>query len=433
MAKQQSKVKPPKPSLQDYKQYVPEHFSMVSAQRGHGHSEKAHGSLKDDLELNGYKPVPVKGNYGYDEKAYLVPHKGTERDRRTVEMLGWKHDQESVLHSSSDKHKLVFRQKHGEPKQPEWTGEGGKIGNHKSHYTELPDGKKIQLLVQPPKDVKKSAKWALPIDDLAKAFLHNDGATKTDVVAHNTALAHLPPELMKWGTENLVPMEQDEKGIFELGGHTVKVRKHMADLYSGWLEKDNEINHRFDRATMPELLGQLQSKLEMYGPPKSLEINDETHIEPDGDIGMKPKDFIEEHEKIVPDLKGAGLTEEAKEQAQELGDVKAKLEQLKESMKGPKEDAVEMPVKDIIGAPLVNECIACEQPMSQCSCFSNLPKPRLEFDGKVVRVFFKSESWSTEDQENFCNDFKGYVGKSLLKKTAEKVMAARDDIRKRLK
>jgi hypothetical protein len=151
---------------------LPEHFSLVSSQLSATHDHRRHDSLAGDLKLNGMNPVPIKGNYGYDEHAYLVPHRGTERDRRTVEMLGWKHGQDSVLHSSNDKHKLVFRQKHGQDPRPDWTGEGGVAGEGiKSHYTTLPSGKKFQLLVKPPKDhiEKADAKWAMPLDTLTKS------------------------------------------------------------------------------------------------------------------------------------------------------------------------------------------------------------------------------------------------------------------------
>jgi hypothetical protein len=163
----------PRPHPSAYREHIPElpeHFSLLSAQTGPSHDHKKHVSLKSDLELNGLKPVQVKGNYGHEEAAFLVPHRGTERDRRTVEVLGWKHKQESVLHSSGDKHKLVFRQNQGKEHQPDWTGEGGVAGtNINSHYTQLGDGRKFQLLVRPPRDVKKSVKWSVPAELLKSA------------------------------------------------------------------------------------------------------------------------------------------------------------------------------------------------------------------------------------------------------------------------
>jgi len=44
-----------------------------------------------------------------------------------------------------------------------------------------------------------------------------------------------------------------------------------------------------------------------------------------------------------------------------------------------------------------------------------LPKPRLEFDGKKVSIFFKSE-WSLEDRENFVEDLKRRAGRILKKR-----------------
>jgi hypothetical protein len=401
---QKKKAQQPKPSTQDYREYVPEHFSMVSAQTGPKHDGKKHDSLMRDLKLNGMDPQPIRGNYGYDESAYLVPHRGTERDRRTVEMLAWKHDQDSVIHSSGGNHKLTFRQRHGEPARPDWTGEGLKVGNHKTHYSELPSGKRIQLLVRPPKDqVEKSAKWALPAEEsLQKSFLQNDGATKTDVIAHLLSLATAPEHMKAWGAEHLAPMENDEKGVFELNGHTIKIRKLMPDLYSGWVEKDGQIVHKFERVTMPETLTQLASKLEMHGEPKA---------EPTP-APMEPP----------------------KEPEPDLAQVKEKLEKLR-AMKAAAEDAVEVPKAELVEGMMnpEKECGACENAVEQCSCYTNLPKPHIEIDARSgkVTILFKSE-WSPEDKENFIEDLKNRAGKILLRKNVERAKSVRDQIKKRL-
>ena len=50
---------------------LPDHFSMISAQTSDQHNEDSHNKLKEDLSLNGFKPVGTDGNYGYDEKSYF--------------------------------------------------------------------------------------------------------------------------------------------------------------------------------------------------------------------------------------------------------------------------------------------------------------------------------------------------------------------------
>ena len=132
---------------------LPKSFSFVSAQTGPNHDDFKHRSLKEDLDQHGYKATPVKGNYGYDEQSYMVEHSGEESDTKTLESLAWKHNQNSVLHSKNNEHKLVFRDN-----SPSWEGKGHYHSPEiRQYYTDLPSGHRIALDLSPPKASFKKA------------------------------------------------------------------------------------------------------------------------------------------------------------------------------------------------------------------------------------------------------------------------------------
>jgi len=129
---------------------LPEHFSMISAQTGSDHNKDSHQELKNDLERNGFSPIQTDGEYGYNEKSYMIPHKG-EESHRTLEQIAWKHNQKSIIHSSGLKNRLVFQDG-----SPEWTGEGYVHGPFlKNYFTKLSSGHKFSLIVKEP-GVKKA-------------------------------------------------------------------------------------------------------------------------------------------------------------------------------------------------------------------------------------------------------------------------------------
>jgi len=116
------------------------HFSIVSAGRNPNDPEeskmkpddeffhKRHEQLRDELENKGLSYTEVVGHYGGKESSYLVFHdpeeltaktvksvmvhhkdeKEAKQNRKTVEELGKKFKQDSVLHGSGGKNSLVF-------------------------------------------------------------------------------------------------------------------------------------------------------------------------------------------------------------------------------------------------------------------------------------------------------------------------------------
>lgn len=246
---------------------------------------------------------------------------------------------------------------------------------------------------------------ALPAEtaEVKKAFLQGDGETLTDPKSHDAAKAALNPSLMDWGVKNLVPMAIDHQGEFELGGKVIKVRKVLEDLYSGWVEHENKIIHSFEKITLPLVLSQLQSKLELYGKEEAAVADkpiDQGSVTGPVDISSKIKE----------------LQEKVKEQV-----IAAEI---KETITGKElASGIENPEK---------ECAACERPSDQCVCYTNLPVPRVEVTPKGVNIFFKSE-WNEEDIQNFKYDICRRAGLVLNRRRLENAKVALADIVSKIK
>lgn len=239
---------------------------------------------------------------------------------------------------------------------------------------------------------------------LKKAFTQEDGETLTDPREHKPS--EVPESLMKWGATHLVPMKTDDIKVFKLGDKTIKVRKIMEDLYSGWIEDKYKKIHGFEKLTMPILLTQMQSKLEMYS---------------------KEDEQSNEINTTEEERSGGTVTEIKEESKEDAPDIAAKLKDLKEKVQ---EHTEVIPGKDLELENPETTCPACENPVEECVCYTGLDKPRVEFDGKKLTIFFKS-GWNEEDRINFKNDIMNRAGRILRERLVKRASSVLDDINKR--
>lgn len=438
---------------------LPKNFTMMSAQIGKDHDHQAHSGLIADIHALGlkHKVTEINGKYGYPEKSLMVEHKGRPQDISALDNLARKYKQESVLHSSWEQgsngkgsHKNELRYTDGRPSvfgkgyrvNPEaddYYSDHPKFGRIQMHLdfdskeskksnsqedlvaqTAAPGPKVIsspvaistpQKIDNPPRKKYKKSEKQLPkhsdLNEISKAMLHQDGETMVDTRSHTAASSSLPQSMMNWGASHLVPMKINEVKNINIGNCVIKVTKKSPDLYSGWVEVEANIGHKFERLTMPQLLVQLQSALEAYGkedqifgdPQKTDAESIDDHVIP------KKKKLTEIGQAIYDSLDGSS---EADRQAK----IKEKLDQLRSKV-----NSEIIPSKDLaegIDSPELN-CPACESSAEECSCYEGLSAPRLEFDGKKVTIFFKSD-WSSEDKDNFKEDLKRRAGIILKKR-----------------
>lgn len=298
---------------------------------------------------------------------------------------------------------------------------------------------------------------------LEKAYLHNDQQTKTDLLTHLTSLGTVSKELMEWGADKLVPLEKDAVETIDLFGRTIKVRKLDPDIYSGWIEDSGQKIHGFERVTLPELLAQIQSKLELYNKPEPKPVSDSPSLEekieqlqaairthakelgfeiPDDELDLTDKKKAKRSLKKLRDKVSAAIVKEPtneteQEENREAQTFKEANEDRKKKILFEEVNEIERQVKEIHEhvvaqdprAPIEisskelmpglvrpeTQCQDCEQSVDECLCYVGLPRPRLEFDGKKVTIFFKSE-WDFESRESFIEDLKRRAGRLLRRR-----------------
>lgn len=165
---------------------LPAHYSLISAQLGKEHDQVKHEALANDLKALGFGPIEVQGHYGYPEKSYLVPHEGKIKHHKQIDDLGRKYGQQSVLHSSDGFHELRFTDH-----SPSHIGEGMVEGQHLAdYYTELPDGRRIQL------NVAEQPKAAGPVTAAVEAHQAEVGEKVKKSELEKSECAH--PHLYDW-------------------------------------------------------------------------------------------------------------------------------------------------------------------------------------------------------------------------------------------
>lgn len=255
----------------------------------------------------------------------------------------------------------------------------------------------------------KPSKIMMAKKDLVKAMMHQDGETMVDSRSHAAAAGPVPQIMMDWGSKHLVPMKINDVRHLKVGDYLIKVVKKSPDLYAGWVENDANIGHKFERLTMPQVLLQLRSALELYG--KEDRLQDTVVVHSDHVEEMQP-----ENKKQLTDVGQAisDALDEAKDVSE--ADKQAKIREKLEALRAKVKEEV-IPAKDLaegLEEP-ERECPACESQAEECSCYEGLSRPRLEFDGRKVTIFFKSD-WSPEDKDNFKEDLKRRAGIILRKR-----------------
>lgn len=175
--------------------------------------------------------------------------------------------------------------------------------------------------------------------------------------AHYQALSAVKDHVLKYVTALVSGMKQDEVKNVPIAGKTLTIRKLMNDMYSGKLAEGTDIIHEFDRTTIPQLAGQLQSMLELYDPsslkedkdPKDLLVQKLKPFAEQAEDGMvsqlirmlsvakpKVKEESKDHEKEIEEIirEANKIAEEAKRNAgspdprEEIAELKERVQQM---------------------------------------------------------------------------------------------------------
>lgn len=182
--------------------------------------------------------------------------------------------------------------------------------------------------------------------------------------AHYQALMAVEPAIIKYVAQVVDGMAIDDMKTFMLFGHSVHIRKVQNDAYTGrFLASNGDIVHYFDRTSIPQIAGQIQSYFELYAGEEEIQEHGserasrnirsklEAYAKADGEgslveqllsifQGEKPKKPAREVEearqaaevkKIIDDAKK--LTAEARAKRKSLDDKK-ELGELREKIEG---------------------------------------------------------------------------------------------------
>lgn len=118
---------------------------------------------------------------------------------------------------------------------------------------------------------------AAEVDDLKK-WERSGSTTMVNREAHYQALMAVKDHVLKYVTSLVMPMKDEEVIKVPIAGCTLTIRKLMNDMYTGTVVRGTDIIHSFDRTTIPQIAGQLQSLLELYDPESIPETSDPTAL-----------------------------------------------------------------------------------------------------------------------------------------------------------
>lgn len=284
------------------------------------------------------------------------------------------------------------------------------------------------------------------IEELLKAYERRDDYTMIDPREFYGALQTVNKRVMEWVSKATKGMKVNESRQVNLPveGALLKVRKLANDMYSGWLiDKAGDINHLYDRLTLPALASQIMSIYEVYDPDekenkpslRSLkqeiellngELKDVKSTSTHLDVEERIKTLIdsidkltdsntkqiEAHDKLVSRTEAEinGVHDKLKRLQ---GLVSDEVQALRADPHSPEFNAngtladKDLDVPNQIAVRRVGEPGMCSDCGSNpCKCYTHLTKPTIEVaPGGKITIFFKSD-WNSLDKMNFLGTMK---------------------------
>ena len=385
-------------------------------------------------------PKPVsKKQFRYIKAILHGDKNGTSKrgDRMPASVAG-KYD--------SDSDKGLPESKGKEHEGGTWTDK-----HHKKHAEKNKSKKKVKktFLEYYKNKLSKSKKLKdmLVVESLEKNIMRGeDGRSAVYDVTHGDALRLIGNGTFRMLQQITKDMTDEEFKEVKLGEHTLNIRKHISDVYSGRISDGHKVIHQFTNRSIPALCVDLMSVFEWYSPEDEGVFDIVHEDEMSDDIisgGLQTladnytrhniSNIYSEMENIREDLRNGVAVDlqqvEAKmmklfdklenclfeckvkhneftEQADaELTDLENKLLTLQRKV-----DQLENGGnKEVIEAVSAN-------PANHHSIYDNhylyLPKPRVEIgtDGKITIAF--GEGWSHMEKQNFVTDMRARVVKN---------------------
>ena len=361
--------------------------------------------------------------------------------RETKEETGIDVDSCSSVWESGDKQEpcvvFVADKYSGEPQD---TDELKNLKWHEPHLIEW--GEVRDCCIEPLKHflkfrLGKSLKGMIALESLEKNIVRQKPGAVLEVT-HGDALRLIGTGLFRKLKEVVSDMKDEDFKDAQFDTYTVKIRRHMSDVYSGNVVDGSKVIYQFTNKSLPELTAALMSVFEWYLPEDEDVLNmiDEENISDDAvhsGLGSLIENYkrhnigniYEEMENIRREIRNGAVIDVQQVEARimklfdkleetmhviagkhnTLKDLTEKeLEELDKKLRELQSRIDEMGKK-----PEVIEAITTQNKNPEKIYrdeYPYLPKPQIEIspNGKI-RITFDSE-WTSLEKENFLHDLR---------------------------
>lgn len=128
----------------------------------------------------------------------------------------------------------------------------------------------------------KSLKGMLSVEKLEKNIIRQKGDAVFEVT-HGDALRLVGNGMFRLLREATKGMGDEDFKDFKIDTHTVSIRRHASDIYSGRVNDGHKMVYQFTNKSLPELTAALMSVFEWYSPEdeKGLELLDDSALSDD--------------------------------------------------------------------------------------------------------------------------------------------------------
>jgi 8-oxo-dGTP pyrophosphatase MutT (NUDIX family)/Txe/YoeB family toxin of Txe-Axe toxin-antitoxin module len=291
----------------------------------------------------------------------------------------------------------------------------------------------------------KSLKGMICLEKLEKNIIRQKGDAVFEVT-HGDALRLVGNGMFRLLREVVEGMQDEDFKDVQIDTHTLSIRRHMSDVYSGRLNDGHKTVYQFTNKSLPELTAALMSVFEWYMPEdeKELHMLDDNSLDDDAVHGglnhlideykrHNIGDIYEEMESIRETLRNgmavdlqqvearimclfdkleevvhevAGKHNHLAQQAgKEMDELEAKLRELQDKIN----DTAKTPhsVEAFSSNPANKDKVHDE-------FYSYLPKPKIEIlpSGKITIMF--SHDWQDEERSNFLHDMRARIIKKSV-------------------
>lgn len=125
----------------------------------------------------------------------------------------------------------------------------------------------------------KSLKAMVAIEELQKNIIRQKGDAVFEIT-HGDSMRLVGNGVFRFLRNSVIGMEDEAFKDIKLGDHTLHMRKHMNDVYSGRVYSGHKMVHQFTNKSLPAITAELMSVFEWYLPEDQaeLEILDESKL-----------------------------------------------------------------------------------------------------------------------------------------------------------